>query len=162
MLQRKDIERSCESGDGERCPMAADFVDKLTVSRKRRSVGYSALYASSCALCHLSGILHRERHVLQVGCFPWFFHQSFKSTRLQVVEQLLATNAYRKAIHLSIKSSLSHLAHWTANRLAMLIECTLSCHCRVTWNWYLQNGVDASLENGHTALVFATALIILA
>uniref|UniRef100_A0A9J2P0H1 C2H2-type domain-containing protein n=1 Tax=Ascaris lumbricoides TaxID=6252 RepID=A0A9J2P0H1_ASCLU len=63
--QRKDIERSCESGDGERCPMAADFVDKLTVSRKRRSVGYSALYASSCALCHLSGILHRERHVLQ-------------------------------------------------------------------------------------------------
>uniref|UniRef100_A0A915A9W4 C2H2-type domain-containing protein n=2 Tax=Parascaris univalens TaxID=6257 RepID=A0A915A9W4_PARUN len=63
--QRKFIERSCEDGGEQRYPTAADFVDELTVSRKRRNVGSSALYASICALCHLSGILHRERHVLQ-------------------------------------------------------------------------------------------------
>ncbi|KHN81666.1 hypothetical protein Tcan_03472 [Toxocara canis] len=67
MRQRHGIPNPADSevGNVERWPMEIVFVDELITSRKRRNVEYSTVYSSRCALCDLSGILHRERHVLQ-------------------------------------------------------------------------------------------------
>ncbi|VDM38896.1 unnamed protein product [Toxocara canis] len=65
-LPSSPYQADSEVGNVERWPMEIVFVDELITSRKRRNVEYSTVYSSRCALCDLSGILHRERHVLQV------------------------------------------------------------------------------------------------